>query len=247
MSDGNNKVDEILDELDLGGDTSEIPPESVDDDEVVPGDHSEPSDRLSTLHEAGALTDEEYEVLQAKLGNEKCETEEASSRESSVSSQFGKPIATSKGAEMDFSVLGIFVDVDTTKLATPGYADAAIQDDLPPMFQGGPGRALIFWQIHNHSDREIKLKHENFEWIGNDQIAYNQKNSPLHEDRLQPGWRTDKVYVAPDTRIKYASGVKMPVPLAEVKINGYCSDVHDIAITEEMEFPNSEIPATDDF
>lgn len=246
MSEDTGKVDEILDELDLGGDISGIPSESVDDDVAVSDDDSEPSDRLSMLHEAGALTDEEYEVLRAQLGNDDDEAEEVSSRDFPASPEFGIPIATSEGAEMDFSVLGIFEDVDTTKLATPGYADAVDQDELPPMFQGGPGRTLVFWQIHNHSDREIKLKHENFEWIGDDQIAYNQKNNPLHEDRLEPGWRTDKVYVAPDTRIKYASGVELPVPLAEIKINGYCSDVHDFTITDEMRFPHSEIPATDE-
>lgn len=247
MSEDTGKVDEILDELDLGGDISGIPSESVDDDEAVSDDDSEPNDRLSMLHDAGALTDEEYKVLKARSGDGDDEDEEISSREFPVPPEFGKPISTSEGSEMEFSVLGIFEDVDITKLATPGYADAVDRVELPPMFQGGPGRTLVFGQIHNHSDREIKLKHENFEWIGDDQIAYNQKNNPLHEDRVEPGWRTDKVYVAPDTRIKYASGVEMPVPFAEIKINGCCSDVHDFGITDEMHFPNSELPVTGDF
>ena len=246
MSDDTGKVDEILDELDLGEDVTGTPTESVEDDVAVQDEDSEPEDRLSMLHEAGALTDEEYEVLQARLGNGDEGIEEENSQESSTVPEFGKQIATSEGTEMDFSILGVFEDVDTTKLATPGYADAVDQDELPPMFQGGPGRTLVFWQIHNHSDRDIKLKHDNFEWIGDDQIAYNQKNNPLHEDRLEPGWRTDKVYVAADTRIKYASGVEMPVPLAEIKINGYCSDVHDFALTDDMRFPSSDLPATVD-
>ena len=114
----------------------------------------------------------------ARLGDGDEEIEEENSRECSAIPEFGKQIATSEGTEMDFSILGVIEDVDTTKLATLGYADAVDQDELPPMFQGGPGRTLVFWQIHNHSDREIKLKHDNFEWIGDDQIAYNQKTIP---------------------------------------------------------------------
>ena len=245
MSDDIGKVDEILDELDLGEGKSETAPEAVEDGETLVDEDTEPEDRLSRLHEAGAITNEEYEILQAHFNSENGRDHKAS--EPAEAEPFGKPIATSEGTDMDFSIIGVFEDVDTTKLVLPDFADNLDQDELPSQFQGGSGRTLIFWQIYNHSNEEIKLKHKHIEQIGEDKIAYNHDGNPLQTDRFKPGWRTDNwADISADTRIKYVSQIEIPVQLVEVKIDGYCSDVHKINITDEMRFPKSELPVTID-
>lgn len=245
MSDDIGKVDEILDELDLGEGTAETPTEPVEDRKQPSEEQKAPIDRLGRLHEAGAITDEEYEILQAHINSENDRTQEAS--EPAEAEPFGKPIDTSEGTDMDFSIIGVFEDVDTTKLVLPDFADNLDQDELPSQFQGGSGRTLVFWQIYNHSNQEIKLKHKHIEQIGVDKIAYNHDGNPLQTDRFKPGWRTDNwADISADTRIKYVSQIEIPVQLAEVKIDGYCSDVHKIDITDEMRFPKSELPVTID-
>ena len=132
---------------------------------------------------------------------------------------------------MDFSIVGVIEDVDTTNL-THEYGE----DD-------GPGRTLVFWQIYNHSNDEILLKHKHIEHIGEDQIAYNRDANPLHVDNFSPGWRTENWEdIAEDTRVRYVSCIEIPVRLGAVKVNGYCSDAHNIEITDDMFFPKSEAP-----
>lgn len=247
MSDDIGKVDEILDELDLGEGKSETGSESVEDKEPLADEDTEPEDRLSRLHEAGAITDEEYEVIQRHYENgESAEGEPASETTTEVI-EFGESIATSEGTEVDFSIIGVFEDVDNSRLLVPDHLDVLDEDDLPPTHEGGPGRAIVFLLMHNHSDREIKLWNKEFELIGSDKIAYNQQTCPVNEDKLRPGWRAgNKVYISPDTRIKYACGAEMPVEVEEVRINGECADEHTISITDEMRFPNSDLPVTID-
>jgi hypothetical protein len=97
-------------------------------------------------------------------------------------------------------------------------------------------------------DREIKLWNKEFELMGSDKIAYNQQNYTVNEDKLSPEWRAgNKVYISPDTRIKCACRAEMPVEVEEIRINGDCSDVHTISVTDEMRFPNSELPITSNF
>lgn len=247
MSDDISKVDEILDELDLGGDATESSSESVEDGETVSDEDTESRDRLSKLHEAGAITDEEYEVLQAHFEENESPVEEPASDSTPETVEFGNPLATSEGAEVDFSLIGVFNDIDNSKLLLPDYLDHIDEDDLPPTHEGGPGRTIVFLLMHNHSDREIKFWNKDFELIGTDQIAYNQRDCPVNEDRLRPVWRAgNKVYVSPDTRIKYSCGAEMAVDVDEVRINGDCGDVHTIPVTEEMRFQKSEFPSTVD-
>jgi hypothetical protein len=145
--------------------------------------------------------------------------------------EFGKPIVTSEGTDMDFSIVGVIEDVDTTDLIHEYGED------------GGPSRTLVFWQIYNHSNEEILLKHKHIEHIGEDQIAYNRDANPLQVDNFGPGWRTENwEEIAEDTRIRYVSCIELPVRLGAVKVNGYCSDVHNIEITDEMFLPKSEAP-----
>jgi len=197
------------------------------------------------------ITDKEFSILQAHHTSDDEAVEEESGSSSSDSVDFGPPLATSEGAEMDFSVLGVFEDVNTAKLTTSETAGFDVWDDVDVDFpsdnKGGPGRTLVFWQIHNHSNKEIKLKHKHIDQIGTDKIAYNRDGNPLQVHHFEPGWRTDNwADISADTRIKYVSAIKIPVPLSEVKIDGYCADVHEIPITDEMRFPKSELPVTVD-
>lgn len=247
MSEDTSKVDEILDELDLGEGKSETAPEPIEDEDVSGDEETETEDRLSRLHEAGAITDKEYEVLQRHYDTGETAKEEPTNETTLEPVDFGEPIATSEGAEVDFSIIGIFEDVDNSRLLLPDYLDVVDEDDLPATHEGGPGRAIVFLLMHNHSNREIKLWNKEFELIGSDKIAYNQQNCPVSEDKLRPGWRAgNKVYISPDTRIKYACGAEMPVEVEEIRINGDCADVHTISVSDEMRFPNSELPVTID-
>lgn len=243
MSDDQSKIDEILGELELPGNASEITSTSEERESATAFDDT--LDRLEKLHQAGAITDEEYDILQTYFSSEGSKNYEPNKPIETKS--FGKPLATSEGRDMDFSIIGVFEDVDTTKLVLPDFADNLDEDELPSQFKGGPGRTLIFWQIYNHSNSEIKLKHKHIEQIGEDKIAYNYDGNPLQTDKFGPGWRTDNwVDISADTRIKYVSLIEIPVQLAEVKIDGYCSDVHEINITDEMRFPKSDLPVTID-
>lgn len=246
MSDDTDKVDEILDELGLGESTEETSPSNVTNS----GQHPEGSDsvnRLRSLLEAGAITEEEYEILLSHSEGPDSEDQGHGTGRVAESQSFGKPLVTSEGTDMDFSIIGIFEDIATDSLVLPDGAGALDKDDLPAQFQGGPDRTLIFWQIYNHSDSEIKLKHRHIEHIGADKIAYNHDGNPLQTYRFEPGWRTDNwVDISPDTRIKYVSRIELPVELEEIKIDGYCSDIHQIAVTDEMRFPKSELPVTVD-
>jgi len=247
MSDDIDKVDEILDELDLGDGTSEAVPEPAENDPSPADEEVATEARLSMLHDAGAITDEEYEILQSHYDTGETVEEEPSAETASEPVDFGEPLATSEGAEVDFSVIGVFEDVDNSKLLLPDYLEVVDEEDLPPTHEGGPERAIVFLLMHNHSDREIKLWNKEFELIGSDKIAYNQQNCPVEEDKLRPGWRAgNKVYISPDTRIKYACGAEMPVEVEEVRINGDCADEHTIPITDEMRFPKSDLPVTVD-
>lgn len=236
MSDDSEKVDEILEELDLEG--SSVGNNGGGQSQSA-ASHSPDSGRLEKLRDAGALTDSEYNLLKAHHDGE--------GEAINASPDFGQPIVTSEGSDFDFSILGVFEDIDTSALTLPEFADALDDDDIPSQLQGGSGRTLICWQIYNHNSSEVKLKHKNIEHIGEDKIAYNYDGNPLQTDNFKPGLRTDNwVDISADTRIKYVSGIEIPVPVSEVKLAGYWSDVHNIEITEEMKFPKSELPANVD-
>jgi hypothetical protein len=225
MGDNSGKVEEILDELELEGGNETESQESS-------------SDRLRGLHDAGAITDEEYEVIRAHVEDEK------GGDSTSESPKFGTPIATSEGKSVDFSIVGVFEEIDTTELVMPEFAENLDEDDLPPQYKGGPGRSIICWQIHNHGNEQYELSHDDLEQIGADGIAYNQGDNPLQEEKFKPGWRTeDWTEIAPDTRIKYASCIEIPVQLTSVKIGGYQIGDHEIEITDGMRFPKSDLPA----
>lgn len=243
MSEDPSKVDEILDELGFEDDTSGTSSESVGDADSNPDEDTEPADRLGRLHEAGAITDEEYELIRRHLEDNESTANEPGVNDTPVSQEFGAPITTSEGKDVDFSIVGVFEEVDTTELVMPEFAENLDEDDLPPQFQGGPGRSIICWQMYNHSNEKYEFSHDNLEQIGSDGIAYNQGENPLQEDRFQPGWRTEEwVDIAPDTRIKYASCIEIPVQLTGVKISGYQIDDHEIKIIDEMRFPKSDLP-----
>jgi hypothetical protein len=236
MSDNSGQVDEILDDLELDG-------SSVEDTGADPSQSTETgldnAGRLEKLRDAGVLTENEYEILRAHHNGEGGSITE--------SPDFGQPIVTSEGRDFDFSIIGVFEDIDTSDLTLADVGGVLSDNEAFSGLQGGEGRTLIFWQIYNHSDSETKLKHKNIEHIGEDQIAYNYDGNPLQTDNLKPGWRTDNwVDISADTRIKYASSIEIPVPVSEVKLAGYWSDVHNIEITEEMKFPKSELPANVD-
>lgn len=251
MSDDLEKIDEILDELDLDGGEAETPTSDVNDEEPHSVEQSEPGDRLRKLHDAGVITDEEYEILQAHYDSDDEIVEEKDRSSPSDPHEFGTPLATSEGTDMDFSVLGVLEDIDTAKLTTSETAEFDVWDDVDVDFpsdnKGGPGRTLVCWQIHNHSGKEIKLKHKHIDQIGSDKIAYNRDENPLKVHHFKSGWRTDNwADISADTRIKYVSAIEIPVQLSEVKIDGYCADVHEITITDEMRFPKSDLPVTID-
>lgn len=231
MSGDRNMVDQILDDLGIQRDGADGEAESSQGEDDAGGEEASNADRLAQLHEAGAITDEEYEVLQSHLS----ESDEEDDSASAGQAEFGQPIVTSEGTDMDFSIVGVIEDVDTTNL-THEYGE-----------DGGPGRTLVFWQIYNHSSEEILLKHKHIEHIGEDQIAYNRDANPLHVDNFGPGWRTENwEEIAEDTRIRYVSCIEIPVRLGAVKVNGYCSDVHNIEITDNMFFHKSEAPVKAD-
>lgn len=249
MSDEPNKVDEILDELDLDAPTGETPPESRKEDNRISEDQTEDSDRLSKLRQTGVITQEEFELLRAHYDSD---GETVNNGDSSAPSQeFGRPIATSKGTDMNFAIIGVFENIDTSKLTNSEAADLEVWDDadvnFPSESKGGPGRTLIFWQVFNHSNEEILLKHKHINHIGVDKIAYHRDENPLQVHHFKPGWRTENWEdISADTRIKYVSVIEAPVEIDRVKVDGYCSDVHEIAITDEMRFPKSEMPVTVD-
>jgi len=250
MSDEPNKVDEILDELDLEGSAVETPTESMKSEQTSDGQNEE-SHRLEKLRQAGAITQEEFELLQAHYSSDGESTEDQSKGASSQSQDFGSPIVTSEGTDMNFGIIGVFEDVDTSKLTTSKAASRDVWDDVdvdfPSENDGGPGRTLIFWQVYNHSRKEIKLKHKHINFIGTDKIAYNRDKNPLKVRHFEPGWRTENWEdISPDTRVKYVSAIELPVELERVKIDGYCSDIHELPITDEMRFPNSDLPVTVD-
>jgi len=226
MSEDRNMVDQILDDLGIQRD-GEDGASSIEEEANAGEEEASNADRLAQLHEAGAITDEEFDVLQSHLS----ESDEEGSNSTSGPAEFGQPLVTSEGTDIDFSIVGVVEDVDTTNL-THEYGE-----------DGGPGQTLVFWQIYNHSSEEILLKHKHIEHIGKDQIAYNRDANPLHVDNFGPGWRTENwEEIAKDTRLRYVSCIEIPVRLGAVKVNGYCSDVHNIEITEEMFFPKSKAP-----
>lgn len=246
MTDETEIVDEILADLELDG-TNDSSLDQGDDETQPSEDPVSTSERLGRLHEAGAITDKELEILQSHLGGDDGESTDGQSGATRTSASFGTPIATSEGTDMDFSIVGVFEDIDTTWLTLPEAADRLDERDAVSQARGGGGRTLVFWQINNHSDQEIKLKHRHLEHIGEDGIAYNFDGNPLRPERLGPGWRCDNwLDVTDNTRVKYVSRIEMPVTLAEIKIDGYCSDVHEISITDQMRFPKSELPTTED-
>lgn len=250
MSDEPDKVDEILDELDLDAPSVETTPESEEEKNQTSEDHTEEPERIRKLHQAGAITHEELELLRAH--HDSSEVVEDESKSSITGSpEFGRPLTTSEGKEMDFSIVGVIEDVDTSKLTTREAAEYAVWDDVdvefPSESQGGPGRTVVFWQVYNHSNQERQVRHGNIDHIGEDQIAYNRGESPIREDKFEPGWRTDNwVDISADTRIKYVSAIDPPSRLESLKVDGYFPDVHTISITEEMRFPKSDLPVTVD-
>lgn len=243
MSDDPDKVDEILDELGFEEDSSGASSDLIDNNDSPPDENAESRDRLTRLHEAGAITDEEYEVIRALIQDDGSSAEEPMVDETPESPKFGAPKATSEGKNVDFSIVGVFEEIDTTELVMPEFAENLDEEDLPAQFRGGPGRSIICWQIYNHGSETYEFSHDHLEQIGADGIAYNQSDNPLQEDRFKPGWRTDEwVDIAADTRIKYASCVEIPVQLSEVKISGYQLEGHEIRISDELRFPKSDLP-----
>ena len=240
MADESDLVDDILEDLDFDRKSGSAAPsnpsrpknESDQDGLTREG-------RLQKLTQAGALTQEEYDVL----------TDYYDRLAGRRQREFGTPIYTSEGREFDFSIVGVFKNVDTTLLALPDFLtlDEAKSDEFSWENKGGPGRTIACFQIYNHSSKEVKLKHKNVEFIGDNEIAYNYDGNPLVEEKLYPGWRTSNwVDIGPETRIQYASVIEMPVDLASLKLSGYWADVHDIEVTNEMFFPESELPTAVD-
>lgn len=240
MSEDRDKVDQILEDLDIQSGSTEPASDSGKEAETETGAQDTTEDRLPRLHEAGAITDEEYDVLQSHLSED-----DTSYSPPADSVEFGKPIATSEGADMDFSIVGVFEDIDTSKLTNPPIANAYFinEADMPTTEKGGPGRTLVCWQIYNHSNDEVRLKHRDIEFIGQNQIAYNLDDNPLIRDHFGPGWRTENwADITADTRIRYVSTIKIPYRLAEVKIDTRYAGSHHFKITNDMFFPHSELP-----
>jgi hypothetical protein len=243
MSKESESVEEILEDLKLGIESTEGNPSSSPEDGASQDLADTSPNRLEKLVEAGAITQEEYEVLQSHGDQQGA----GNSNKDSNSISFGEPITTSEGSALDISILGIIEDVDTSPISRPDYLDQIDEDEVPSDFEGGPGRTLAFWLLHNKSDEEVKLRNKYFEMIGEDQIAYKQSENPIHEDKLQPGWRAgNKVYLSPDTRAKFACGAEIPVSTDEVRISGKYIDDHSISVKEDMRFPESELPVAVD-
>jgi hypothetical protein len=226
MSEERDEVDRILDDFDLGGEAIESGEDTGGEQSNSAGESASTTSRLGQLHEAGVITDEEYEVLRRHVSED--------DTGSSKPAEFGQPLITSEGADMDFSIVGVFTDVDTSKLTDFAFGD---NDN------GGPGRTVVCWQIHNHSADEIMLKHKHIEYIGQNQISYRRDENPLQVDHFGPGWRMENwEYITTDTRIQYITSIEIPNRVDQIKIDGYCSDVHSIDITDGVFFPQSELP-----
>jgi len=241
MSEERDAVDQILDDLDLGGEAMESGDDSTGGQSESEEESESTTDRLERLHEAGAITDEEYEVLRDHVSED--------DTGSSKPAEFGQPLLTSEGTDMDFSIVGVFEDADTSKLTNPAFADMDVYDDvdMPTDNKGGPSRTVVCWQIHNHSTNETKLKHKHIEYIGQNQISYRRDENPLQVEHFGPGWRVENWEdITPDTRIRYVTSIEIPNRLNQIKIDGYCSDVHSIDITDDMFFPHSELPVNID-
>jgi len=237
MSEERDTVDQILDDLDLDGEATESGEDTRGEQSGSTDESTSTTNRLDQLHEAGAITDEEYEVLRDHVSED--------DTGSSKPAEFGQPLVTSEGTDMDFSIVGVFEDIDTSKLTNLAFADMNIYDDvdMPTDNKGGPGRTVVYWQIHNHSTDEIKLKHKHIEYIGQNQISYRRDENPLQVDHFGPGWRMENWEdITPDTRIRYVTSIEIPNRLDQIKIDGYCSNVHSIDITDDMFFPQSEQP-----
>lgn len=234
-----DKVDQILEDLDIQTGSTESA--SSSGEEVETGAEGTTEDRLTRLHEAGAITDAEYDILQSHLSDD----DEEDGGSSADQAEFGQPLVTSEGSDMDFSIVGVFEDVDTSKLTNPAIANTDFIDeaDMPTTEKGGPGRTLVCWQIYNHSNDEVRLKHRDIEFIGQNQIAYNLDDNPLIRDHFGPGWRTENwADITADMRIRYISTIEIPNRLAEVKIDMRYADSHHFEITDDMFFPKSELP-----
>jgi len=237
MSDDSEKVDEILEELDLAG-------ASTDDDFSESSTDTEPQskskDRLEKLRDAGALTGEEYNILK--------DHEDESLESTTESTTFGQPLVTSEGADLDFSLIGVFEDIDTTYLALDKDIARLDDEQIPSNLTGGSGRTLLFWHIHNHSNVEMTFRHDSIEQIGDDGFSYNQDENELSSDNFKPGWQMyHYINISSDSRVKYVSCIESPVSVSEIKLTGHdWSDVHSIKVTEEMKFPKSELPANVD-
>jgi len=236
MTDESDLVDDILDDLDVSG-NDDLDASSSSSQERADQDGLTTDERLQKLTQAEVLTEDEYDVLTAYH-------DRLAGREQR---DFGAPIYTSEGRDFDFSIVGIFDDVDTTLLALPEFLtyEQATSDDFTWENEGGPGRTVVCFQIHNHSSEEIMLKHKNIEFIGDNGIAYNYDGNPLLEEKLDPGWRTSNWEdIGPQTRIQYAAVIEMPVDLVSLKLSGYWSDMHEIEVTDEMYFPESDLPSS---
>lgn len=238
MSDDSEKVDEILEELDLEG-------SSTDDNISGPSQETETRSksrgRLEKLRDAGALTEEEYDILK-NHGNDSAEP-------TTNSPDFGQPVVTSEGSDMDFSIVGVFEDIDSSPLTIPKTAKVANlgDDQVSSLLRGGSSRTLICWHIYNHSDTNIEFDHDNIEHIGQDKFSYEDYDSEIGSHNLKSGWNCDNsINISAGSRIKYVSSIEIPAKLSEVELAGYWSDVHNIEITEEMKFPKSELPANVD-
>lgn len=234
-----DKVDQILEDLDIQ--TGSTDSASGSGKEAETGAEETTEDRLSRLHNAGAITDEEYDILQSHLSDDDEERDGLSTDQA----EFGQPLVTSEGSDMDFSIVGVFQDVDTSKLTNPAISNADFIDeaDMPTTEKGGPGRTLVCWQIYNHSNDEVRLKHRDIEFIGQNQIAYNLDDNPLIRDHFGPGWRTENwADITANTQIRYVSTIEIPNRLAEIKIDTRYAGSHHFEITDNMFFPKSELP-----
>jgi hypothetical protein len=148
---------------------------------------------------------------------------------------FGRPVVTSEGEAIDYSVVGVVRGIDTTELV--GRYEG----------EGGSERTLVFWEVENHSGEELVLYHKGIEHVGADGIAYNSKENRLNGEAFEPGWRTGNfVEIIEGTRIRYVSCVEMPVRLDALKASGY-DGVHGIEVTDEMRYTGSAAPLRADF
>lgn len=238
MADDPDIMTEILDDMKF--DDDRVDNDSTDGQSLSENisniDDLQKDERLEQLTEVGLLTDKEYDIL----------TEYYDRTTSSGQQEFGTPVYTSEGSEFDFSIVGVFQDVNTKILTLPEFLSVEEADDTETWDnEGGPGRTIVCFQIYNHSSEEIMLKHKNIEYIGENGIAYNYDGNPLVSDRLEPGWRTDNwEYIGPDTRIQYASVIEMPVIPDSLKLSGYWEETHEIELIDDLFFPKSDLPTS---